>query len=300
MEKFFKVYTIDFYIGHIEEKTKKIVYEDTVSATYPLTADFAIGRSVSDFLNTAEVTIYGLDETKRNKLKKDVIMDSRKYIKMVINAGYGEASTTIYLGAVRECYSVRQGGETEWKTVIDSVDSTVDLYSSEVRKTFAKDTDQMTVVTGISSELTELKLGKVSPYVDIPKNKRAVTYDGKVLDVLRDLKEGSVVIDNGLVNILDMNRDILGSLGTLIVKCDTGLLGTPRRRNLYLSCDVIFEPQASLCQYCMLESSFDESLNKGYKIMGVAHNGTISGSKDSAFTTTLDLLVETEPFRIVP
>lgn len=301
MEKFFKVYTIDFYIGTIVKRgvENQIDYTDTISVTYPLTAQFAIGRSVSSFMNTAQVVIFGLDETKRNILKKDRTIDITKYIKMVIHAGYGEASSTIYQGSIQECYSVRQGGETEWKTIIDSTDATIDLYSAEVRKTFAKDSDKETIISGISAELSELKLGIISPYIDIPKPKRAITFDGKVLDVLRDLQEGTVVIDNGMINVLDLRKDIIGALGTLHVNCDTGLLGTPRRRNLYLSCDIIFEPQASLCQYCELESAYDESLNAGYKIMGVSHNGIISGTKDGALTTTIDLYFQTEPFRIV-
>lgn len=295
MEKFFRVYTIDFYIGKIVEKNGRRVVDysegETISATYPLTAEFSIGRSVSAYVNSAQINIYGLDETKRNLLKKDRVLDQNKYIKMIVNAGFTEATSTLYIGAINECYSVRQGGETEYRTVIDASDSVIDVYESQTNQSFASDTNPQTIVRNISNDLAELQLGGVSPTLNIPVPKRGSIYNGKTLDVLRDLKDSSMIVDNGYIYLMDLEKDVNASLGTLYVDCDYGLLGTPRRRNNYLSCDLIFEPAASLCQYCELKSSTDLSLNTGYKIMGVSHNGTISGSKDGSMTTTLDLYV---------
>lgn len=301
MEKFFRVYTIDFYIGEIvsngTNRTVDFSSGKTVSATYPLTAEFAIGRSVTAYVNSAQVTIYGLDETKRNLLKKDRVLDENKYIKMIINAGYEYASSTLYIGAVNECYSVRQGGETEFRTVIDASDSLLDVYSTQTNQSFEAGTDSLTIVKNITSDLSELKLGGVSENIDLPIPKRGSIYNGKTLDVLRDLADTSLVIDNGYVFLLDLEKDVIESLGTLRVDCDYGLLGTPRKRNNYLSCDLIFEPAASLCQKCELISSTDTSLNTTYKIMGVSHNGIISGSKDGTMTTTIDLYAGDGNFR---
>lgn len=302
MEKFGRVYTIDFYIGSIVDGAYKrqIVYNDFVSVTYPLTAEFAIGRSISSYQNTAIVNVYGLDETKRTQLAKD-INDTKKYIKMVISAGYEEASSVIFVGAINECYSVRNGGDTEYKTVIDSSDSTIDLFMGETSITLDAGTDTKTTIQQIAKDFIELEIDTVSPNIsaEIAPSERKATYDGKTFDILNNLKQSGMSIDNQRVFFLDQEKDVVKSLGTLYVNCDYGLLGTPRRRNAYYGVDLIFEPQAALNQLCRLQSTTAPELNQDYKIMSVAHNGIISGSKGGAMTTSLQLFAGNGAFHYI-
>lgn len=301
MEKFGRVYTIDFYIGEYVTAGDKrqIVYSNTISVTYPITAEFAIGRSVSAYQNTAMVNIYGLDETKRTLLAKDA-NNTTKYIKMVINAGYVEATSTIYIGAINECYSVKNGGETEYKTVIDANDSTVDLFMGETSKTFEAGTDEVTRIKNLVADCSELELGIISPNLQIETttSERAETYDGKTIDILNNLKQAGMVTDNQRVYFLNAD-DVINSFGVLQVDCDTGMLGTPRRRNANYSVDLIFEPEARLNQLCVLTSTTNPALNQAYKIVGVAHNGIISSTKGGEMTTTLDLLLGSGVFHFI-
>lgn len=300
MDKFFRTYTIDFYIGKVVSSgfTRKITYTDTVSVTYPLTAQFSIGRSVSSYQNTANITLYGLDESKRNLIYKDS-NDMTRYIKMVVNAGYTEATSTIYVGAIDECFSVRNGGETEYRTVISATDSTIDLFSSQASKSFSAETDVAAIINSLGGELAELQIGTISPNIDFPTNKRAAIFDGKVLDILENLKEGTMVVDNGYVNFVNQETDVLKKYGILEVSCDTGMIGTPRRRGDYYTVELIFEPNAALCQLCELKSTTAPHLNQQYKIMGLAHDGIISGSKGGSMITRLELFAGTGKFHYI-
>ena len=127
MEKFSRVYSIVFTFKTFENgKLSETIKE--VRVDYPLTVEFAIGRSISYFTNSANVVIYGLDENKRKELGKDRY-NLRKYIRMEIYAGYEKNPWLIYRGSVTECYSYRQGGETEFRTIISSSDAAIEMLA---------------------------------------------------------------------------------------------------------------------------------------------------------------------------
>lgn len=293
MDKFYKTYSIRFDIGDIDYgREKPINVEETIYVTYPLTAEFAIGRSISAGTNSAMVKIYGLGETKRRLLYKDP-NDITKYILMTVYAGYNDNLYAIYRGTVQECYSVRNGGATEYQTIINSTDCMLDMFLGKTSRSYDKGATTEDKIRGIAGDLMTLELAKISQNINFTKSKRSQNLTGKTLSVLRDISlddkgKQTMSVDDGKIYFLNEN-DIVDDLGILEIDCDRGLLGSPRRRNNYITAELLFEPQAMLNQMAILNSKTVPWLNQAYKIMAVSHNGLISGTKDSALTTTIDL-----------
>jgi hypothetical protein len=302
MEKFYRVYAIDFEIGTMnwltDTREQRITITDTLSISYPLTAEFSIGRSIGSGVNTAIISVYGLHPDKMTMLYKDKY-DIEKYIRIKVYAGYGSADTLIFYGSVKECQSFKQSGSTEYRTVIDAYDGGLDFYLSRVSKAFDNKTDIPTMIQTLCSGLPDLTPATLSPYLAYPKPKRGINFTGKTLNELKVYFDGNMVIDNGKIHFLDETTDVLADVGILEISCDTGLLGSPRRRNTMISVDLVFEPRAELCQLALLNSSTLPYLNQTYKIMSVQHNGIISGSKNGAMTTTLDLFLGSGSFKEV-
>lgn len=308
MEKFSRTYFIKFSIGEYSIESNSINISDEVYASYPLTTEFAIGRSISSLSNTARVVIYGLDETKRRLLYKDRD-DWTKYVRMEIYAGYGEANSLIYRGAVQECYSFRNGGETEYKTFVDSSDAAMDYFLGKASVSLNKGSDIQTDFNQLGSKLIDLSFGVVSPYIQFPTRERGVDYTGKPLRILREIstvktEDGknetqTMSSDLGVINFIRQNYDVIQNFGILEIDCTTGLLGTPKRKNTLLSVDLIFEPAARLNQLAILNSQTSPFLNSGFKIMGVSHNGIMSGAKCGSMITTLDLFIGVGAFKNV-
>ena len=295
MEKFSRNYQIIFTFGEFINNEVKL---DGTSMTvdYPITVDFAIGRSISYFTNTANVVIYGLDENRRKRLAKDAY-NKRKYIRMEIKAGYGNNLCLIYRGAVTECYSFRQGGETEFRTIISSADAAIEMLADIRSESFSESTDVATKINSLGSKLIELKLGIVSPFIVFPdETDRGETFKGNALDMLSTLgniegaygEENVMNIDMGKVNFLKQYEDIISNYGILQVNDSTGLLTTPVRRESLLSLKMLFEPAANVNQICHLDSKM-LNLEGYFKVMSVSHDGTISGAKCGQLVTTLDL-----------
>ena len=306
MEKFSRTYTVKFFFGRYENQQVIMEPESTmVSVSYPLTVEMSISRSIGNAMNVALLTLYGLDETKRKKLAKDR-NNYKKYIRMDIEAGYGGNQWLIYRGAVQECFSSRQGGETEFKTHIESSDAAIDLLLGAVSVSFTEGTDMITRLNNISSHLIDLQLGAISPEITFTKSTRGTNETGNPLNILRktgivnseDGDEQTMSVDLGVVNFLRPNLDVISKLGELYIDDSFGLLGTPRRRDHLLSVQMLFEPAANLNQKCILNSK-TLGIYGEYKVMGVSHNGIISGAKCGQLITTVDLFLGITPFNEV-
>lgn len=307
MEKFFRTYAITFKFG--KYTNGKVVPETDenlkeLSVGYPFTVELAIGRSISTFSNKAILTIYGLGETTRKRLAK-ARYDNEKYISMDIKAGYNGNEYLVYRGAIQECFSFRNGGETEYRTIIESADAAMDLWLGGTSTSFSGGVDVATIINNLNSQLIDLHIGTISPSVMFSIPKRGVNFTGSPIKILRSMSEiehpdGSVEsqmsIDLGEINFIKQSSEVMKKYGILNVDDSYGLLGTPRRRDTFLSLTMLFEPAANLNQECALVS---KALGIGgiYKIMGVSHNGVISGAKCGTLTTTLDLYLGVEGFK---
>lgn len=303
MEKFSRTYKINFFFGTYENGVLTMDSDDTsISVEYPLTLEMSINRNISNVMNTASLIIYGLDETKRRLLAKDR-NNPRKYIRMDIYGGYQNNQWIIYRGSILECYSTRDGGETEFKTFIDSADTALELFLGSTSASFENGVDAITQINNIGSSLLDLHIGAISNGVSFTKPLRGQNVTGNPLKILRNLgvinssdgQESTMCSDLGEVNFLRPDIDIIKKFGVLKIDDSFGLLGTPRRRDTIISVKMIFEPSANLNQLCVMESKTLGIWGK-YKVLGVSHNGIISGAKNGNLITTIDLFLGTNEF----
>ncbi|MEE0059282.1 MAG: hypothetical protein UE295_00485 [Acutalibacteraceae bacterium] len=265
-----------------------------------------VSRSISTASSSAWVCIYGLDENKRNRLAKDR-NDFQKCIRMSIFAGYDGNISCVYRGMVNECFSFRQGGDTEFKTVIDSADAVIDMLYGNTSIAFQQGTDPLTMINSVSSKLIGLQMGVSSPFVTFTTPKRGFNVTDKPINILRNFgivtnefgeTESTMSIDLGVVNYLRQEYDVLKELGILIINDDYGLLSTPRRKNTLLTIRMLFEPAAMLNQLCILDSKL-LGITGRFKIMSVSHNGTISGGRCGSMITDIDLFMGQTTFNEV-
>lgn len=303
MEKFSRTYKINFYFGWYSESVVTMESSDTmISVEFPITLDMSISRSISSVMNTATLVLYGLDETKRKRLAKDR-NNFGKYIRMDIYGGYQGNQWLIYRGAIQECYSARNGGETEFKTYIESSDTAMELCLGSTTSSFEEGADVITQINNVGSSLLDLHLGAVSKNITFTQTLRGRNLTGNPLNILRKIglihtesgDESTLTTDLGNVYFLRQNTDVLKSLGVLYIDDTYGLLGTPRRRDMLVSVKMIFEPAANLNQLCIFQSKA-LGIWGTYKIMGVSHNGTISGGKCGKLITTIDLFLGNTEF----
>ena len=299
MQKFSRVYRIDFEIGNLVKvgAYDKPILLDTLSVEYPLTAQFNISRTMSSAVNTAFVQIYGLSPLTREKIYKDRY-DVTRYIKMEIYAGYENGMSLVFSGYIKECQSTRKSGATEFITQIDAWDGGLGMYLGEDNNTYPSGTAYQQILSDLSSNMFGVNVGKISDNLPIEKPLRSVTFNGKTYEDLRTYTKDNLFIDNGTINFIDTETEVIdGNIG--VISVDSGLLGTPERRNTNIIVEMIFEPSIVLGQELELVSQKLPYLNQTYKVLGVSHDGIISGAKGGSMITRLELFVGTQSFRRV-
>ena len=299
MQKFGRTYRIDFEIGNLKRvgAYDQPIPLDNISIGYPISTQFNISRTMSSAVNTATLTIYGLSSLTRGKLYKDRY-DMTRYIKMDIYAGYIDGMSLVFSGYIKECQSFRRSGATEFMTQIEAWDGGLGMYLGEDNNTYPAGTAYQQILTDLSNNMVGITVGKISNNLPIEKPLRSITFNGKTYDDLKSYTKDNLFIDNGVINFINTETEVIeGNIG--IINSESGLLGTPERRDTNIIVEMIFEPSVVLGQQLELESKELPYLNQTYKVLGVSHDGIISGAKDGSMITRLELFVGTEVFRSI-
>lgn len=267
---------------------------------YPLTLDLNVARSVDSSINTGVFTLYGLSEKTRAFLYKDVY-DVDNYLEVILEAGYETGqSGTIFRGWLRHGYSFKESGATEYKTILDCWDGGVEIYMAYINKAFGVDVkkEPETILQTIVNTTPKSKIGALSPYLTFDKAPRGLSLIGKSIEKLNDYTGGNYFEDSGKYYIIDKERDVIkGDINYLDI--DGGLLGSPIRSETALKIEMVFEPRIKVGQRIVIDSETSPQFNGTYKIMGLAHDGKISGAISGKLTTKLDLFIGAKSFRLV-
>lgn len=277
MKKFLRNYRLKAEIGTMKGGIKTISEEIVIS--YPLTINFSITRSEFSQASTASFEIFNLKESTRAKLYKDR-QDTEKYILLKFYAGYGEDDTKLpmcFCGDVFECYSYKDGGTTEFKTEISTMSGGTSRTEFASNFEMAAGTPPLLIIQRLASDM-HVDIGAISQTVlsKLSPSARATPFSGNSYEMLSNYVGGHLFIDNNRLYILD--KDDVRLDGVLTLNVDTGLIGTPKRRDSVLEASLIFEPNLELCQLLYLTSLTAPYMNGQYKVIGFSHNGTISGT----------------------
>lgn len=261
---------------------------------YPITCEFNITRNNLASANTATFTLYNLNEATRSSLVKDAWnIDDQRAVEFY--AGYAEPNDLIprcFKGTIKRAYSVRQG--SDFKTVIEAFDGLISKDVPTLSFTFPKGTYKPVAIESILSEINKNSKGSTTfGQKVIGTFKRAYAMMGDPMTILQQLSEGKFYIDNGDAYILDDTEIIKGDIVEL--SAANGLLGTPKKMENVVECDMIFEPRIKPSQIIELKSTTAKYFKGFYKVTGIVHRGVISGnvSGDAITSLTMQLFKDT-------
>ena len=298
MEKFGRTYEITFKRGVLKKIgsfSEPEFYEEIV-ISYPLTTNFAISRGVSSQTSTAFLSIFGLAQTTREKLHKDRY-NVDDYIQVEVRAGYDNENSLIFKGNIQECQSYKDSGSTEFRTDIEAYDGGLGVYLGEDNNSFPAGIFDTAVIETLTNNMPEIRVGAISPKYESSTSLRPRMFSKKTYSNLMMVTSGNMFIDLCRLYAIDNDEVIDGNID--ILDLGNTLLGSPRRENGTIKIETIFEPRVIVGQWIEIKSSTLPYLNGTFKILGVSHDGIISGSKCGSMITSIDLFIGSQVFRRV-
>jgi hypothetical protein len=272
--------------------------ETTVSNTFieilpPFTVEFSITRHNLAKSNEATFTIYNLNKDNRAKLVKDAMDYNLAENRLAIQffAGYaekiGDLIPRCFNGTIRRAYSHRQG--TEFRTVIEAFDGFPSFNTQMITANINPGETQAAAIAKIAKSLDGVEKVTIgTKFTDIAKRYTAIL--GSPQDVLADLTKDRFYIDDGSAYALDSTETIQGDIR--LIDVDNGLLGTPKKANIVVEVEMLFEPRIKPSQLIELKSKTDEHFNGLYQVTGVIHRGTISGAIGGDCRTILTMMLQ--------
>lgn len=284
-----------------------------IEINYPLTINFVIDKNSNSSANMMNLQIYNLSEKTYSQIVQDRfntqdLGSGIRYRQVILKAGYKNDLPVVFVGNLLEAYTQRQGVDMITTLVVqDGLYAALNSFSSF---SVTKSTAFKDILNTLFDDLFNGKVEK-GTITDIEgTTPRGSIYDGNTFSLIKDFfgkqvvvnlegndglsntLERDIFIDNERINILNKN-DYIDIGKVLVINTDTGLLGTPMRRETYIEIEMIFEPTVILGQLVQLESATDQRFNGQYKIYGISHRGVFSGSVSDSATTTLQLYIGT-------
>ena len=295
--------------------------------------NFTVERAINVINNKATIEIYNLNKNAKRFLLQDIYsvpkiykylpngdleLDAKGNPKYDLNyrfinlrAGYmgidGQKKIfdQIFVGNLMEGGSGRQG--TEFITKLYCQENGYFNQSSAgfINKSFngAIEEDFMKEALNrlgygfqslIASEKTKAELKNSLP----PR-----TFIGKSQKLLRNKYGLDFFTDRGMPFLLK-EFEALESITSMIqvINSDTGLIGSPIRKDTNIEVRMMFEPRIALGQIIELQSATTSEYNGQYKVVAIKHKGPISASEEDDLITTLELYIglqQTGGFKIV-
>jgi len=269
--KFGRNYRAEFEIGERGENGV-FIPKDFLEIKYPVTCNLLLDLGVYSTANTGVFQFYNLPRQVQSQLWIDDYELGKKYVKMKFYAGYGDVMPLCFEGIFLTCQSYRESGSVDWVTEIQAFEGGGLLKYGYINATIAKDT-QLVDILDYMTEKYDVKPGYITP--DIPPLPRNRTFIGQTMDLLnREYGGYDIFIEKGELNILGPNDVVPGDIQ--VISAETGLLGSPRRANLYTEVETIFEPRLRTKQAINLYSNLMPEFNNLYEVVRIVHKGIIS------------------------
>jgi len=262
----------------------------TLTLASPLTVEFSIDRRMNTHLNTASFKLYNLSRAHREQIFKDFNNPSSTQA-IRFSAGYApdtDATTqlpVIFNGTWTYAASVRD--RSDWITEIEAMEGVESAATSFTAKTVAPGLDLKTIITGLASSMKGITGTAIGDIFATPPQRGQVLF-GNTYELINQYTRGQCSIQGGVLVVLGQGQ----SLAPIVTRIDsdTGLLGTPRRAEMYMEVETLFEPRLIPGQAVDLFSTTAPQYNGTYQIYGLTHTGVISDSVAGDLRTSLRLL----------
>lgn len=261
----------------------------------PISIHVNIVRNTLASVNKCSLTIYNLSAATRNRIFKDryTIVE---YWQLVIKAGYfykrSKRIETIFQGNIYESLSYKD--KTEWITKIDGFDGLHAIQNGFTSGTIEANTPNKTIVKKIIKDMPELIEGVLGTPTE-GKTKRGKVLFGQSIQVLAEQVENQFWIDNERVNIIGSEEYLPEQV--LLLDSEE-ILTTPKRRDTFLDCEILFLPEAKVGLIAEI-NSLAPIYNGQYKTMGFTHDITISGKECGTAKTMISLYAGAAGLRAV-
>lgn len=271
------IQSVDDYDNPIEQA---IVIKD------PLTLKFSVDRSVFAEINGANIEIYNLSFDTYRQLFYDYYNVRKRTL--ILEAGYETTGySIIFIGDVWSCYTSRNGTDVVtkieclvgWKALSVQTDATLaDISRNQILRYAAND-----MALDIQIYSGEDK-----------KFNRSVSIAGNSYKTIQKYSDDSAFIDNNVIKVLNTNDAFEGDV--ILINDESGLLGVPEHEDALLTVKIMFEPRIMVGQVIEIQSRIAPMFNGQYKVFGIKHEGTISGSVSASASTTLECLVGSQVY----
>lgn len=271
----------------------------------PITIEFTVDRTAYSDANTTSIKIYNLSQDTRAKLFHDRFLypdptmprSAKNDVRFVeLFAGYeGERQvmSLIFSGNLFYGNSTRKG--SEMITELECMDPAIWTYNNISSANFGKGSTEADIIKGLllDAGYKNAIVGK-SFENKIYNNDRSAIFHGNTMKLIKDIVgDGIFDIDNEMPIVLGKGETI----GTAImptINSSSGLINVPVKTNQALIVPLMFTPQLQVGQYVKIDAKETASYsdyNGDYRIVGVRHQGVISGTHDAQTTTTLSLQI---------
>lgn len=273
MLKFGRNFKAIFTIGHRDTNDfQKMIDDEVITVAFPFSCNFQIDTGIYSTSNSGQFQFYNLSKPIQQKIWLDLYESGKKYVKIDFYAGYNNTMPLIFSGYVLECTSTRESGSPDWVTNVSAFNAGDFFKYGFINATFTQGTTLADIVRMATSG-TEVTPGYLTD--EIKPIKRDETFIGQTMDLLtRKFAGYNVYINNNELNIIGENDVVPGDVE--VITDETGLLGSPRRANLFLEIDVLFSPQLRVGQAISLLSESMPEFNRAYQIVNIKHQGIIS------------------------
>lgn len=300
MLKLQRNYYAEFTIRELNSKTGKWTEKQVVTVAYPTSMQMQIQLGALGGSNSASIQFFNLDTAVQGLLWRDLYNNGTKQVRISLYAGYKDTMPLVFKGWVQTCTTYRNSGSTETVTDIQAFEGGYIFQWGYINATISEGTEFKDVLNYMLEDDEDTKIGCVSPELK-PLNKNT-TFIGQITDLLnRNYAGYNTFIEKGEFHILGDNDVINGELQ--VITDETGLLGTPRRSNIFVEADLIFEPRFRIGQFVSLISNNEIIKQKGfnqlYKIVNIRHAGQISPRQCGQLRTTVTLAVLPKKYNIV-
>ena len=262
--------------------------------TMPLTIRFWIQRTALSSQNTLTLDIFNLSETNRTRLYQDnwipgldptLTKETTPGRTIKVEMGY-DTLYQVFNGTIQEASNAREG--TNIVTRIEAWDNKFDIAATQTFQTLSANQTVGQVLGYLIGQFPNLKQGAIGSFPTVMP--RPVALAGSTWDLIKKYSNNNVFIDNGKVYCLAPSEVVQGT--PYEINSSTGLLETPRRMDNTLLVTMLLETGITMATQVKLESSIAKvynSQNSLYKVIGIRHDGIISGAVNGRAITTLTL-----------
>lgn len=300
MLKLQRNYYAEFRIRELNSKNNEWSDTQVITVAYPTTIQLQIQLGALGGSNSASIQFYNLDPSIQALLWRDLYNNGTKQVYIDLYAGYKNTMPLVFKGWVQECTSYRNSGSTETITNIQAFEGGYIFQYGYINSTISAGTEFKDILNYMLQDDEETNIGAISP--DIKPLTKNTTFIGQIIDILnRNYAGYNTFIEKGQFHILGENDVIKGELQ--VITDETGLLGTPKRSNIFVEVDLVFEPQFRIGQFVSLVSNNaiikQKGFNQLYKIVNIKHYGQISPNVSGQLKTTLTLAVLPKKYNVV-